>query len=172
MSDSLQPHGLQHTRLPCPSPTSRGCPYSYPSSLWCHPTISSSVISFSSCLQFFPASGSFLMSQFFTSGGQIFGVSASSVLPMNILIGNKTSYPFINPDLEMHILFLSMYPLPKVNYKIVPVVPSWYTVQLPMLLGLCLPNPNLWKSFSHVQLFVTPWTIQSMEFSRPEYWSG
>ena len=69
----------------CPSPTPRACPNSCPLSRWCHPTISSSVIPFSSCLQSFPASGSFPMSPFFTSGGQSFGVSASaSVLPMNI----------------------------------------------------------------------------------------
>ena len=85
MSDSLQSHGLQHARLPCPSPTHRAYSNSCPSSGWCHPTISSSVIPFSSCLQSFPASGSFPMSQFFVSGGQSIGVSASaSVLPMNI----------------------------------------------------------------------------------------
>ena len=84
MSDSLQPHGLQHTRLPCPSPTSRACSDSYPSSQWCHPTILSSVVPFSSHLQSFPASGSFPKSQFFPSGGQSIGVSASaSVLPVN-----------------------------------------------------------------------------------------
>ena len=84
MSNSLQPHGLQHARLPCPLPTPRVYSNSCPSSWWCHPTISSSVIPFS-CLQSFPASGSFQMSQFFTSGGQMIGVSASiSVLPMNI----------------------------------------------------------------------------------------
>ena len=82
MSDSLWPHGLQHARLPCPSPTSRAYSNSCPLSQ-CHPTISSSVVSFSSHLQFFPASGSFPMSQFFTSGGQSIGVSVS-VLPMNI----------------------------------------------------------------------------------------
>ena len=77
--DSLRPHGLQHTTLPCPSPT----PRAYSNS--CHPTISSSVIPFSSCHQSFPASGSFPMSQFFTSGGQSIGISApASVLPMNI----------------------------------------------------------------------------------------
>ena len=76
--------GLQYCRLPRPSPTPRGCSNSGPSSQWCHPTISSSVIPFSSCLQSFPASGSFQMSQFFTSGGQTIGVSAStSVLSMN-----------------------------------------------------------------------------------------
>ena len=85
MSDSLQPHGLQCARLPCPSPTPEVCSNSCPSSQWCHPTILSSVVTFSSCLQSFPASGSFPMSQFFTSGGQSIGASASaSVLPMNI----------------------------------------------------------------------------------------
>ena len=83
MCDSLQPHGLQHSRPPCPSSTpgaySNSCP------LRCHPTISSSVVPFFSCLQSFPASGSFPMSQFFTSGGQSIGVSASaSVFPVNI----------------------------------------------------------------------------------------
>ena len=84
-TDSLQPHELQHTRPPCPSPTPRIYPNSCPLSWWCHPTISSSVIPFSSCPQSFPALGSFPMSQFFASGGQIIGASVSaSVLPMNI----------------------------------------------------------------------------------------
>ena len=80
MSDSLQPHGLQHARLPCPSPTLSTCSNSCPSSQWYHPTISSSVLSFCSCLQSFPASGSFQMSQLFTSGGQSIGVAASTSL--------------------------------------------------------------------------------------------
>ena len=85
VSDSLWPHGLQHARLPCPSPTPRACSNSCLSSQWCHPTISSSTVPFSSCLQSFPASGSFLMSQFFASGGQRIGASVSeSVLPVNI----------------------------------------------------------------------------------------
>ena len=85
MSDSLWPHGLQHIRLSCPSPSPGACSNSCPSCQRCHPTISPSVIPFSSCLQSFPASGSFLMCQFFASGGQSIGVSASaSVLPMNI----------------------------------------------------------------------------------------
>ena len=85
ISDSLRPHGLQHARLPCPSPTTGACSNSCPSSWCCHPTIPSSVIPFSSCLQSFPASGPFSMSQFFESGGQNIGVSAStSVLLMNI----------------------------------------------------------------------------------------
>ena len=84
MSYSLWPHGLQHARLPFPSPFPGACSNSCPSSQWCHPTISSSVIPFSSCLQSFPAWGSFPMSQFFASGGQSIGASASaSVLPMN-----------------------------------------------------------------------------------------
>ena len=83
MSEYLRPHGLQHTRLPCPSPTPRAYSDSCPLSQWCHPTISHSVIPFSH-LQSFPASGSLQMSQFFTSGGQSTGASASaSVLPMN-----------------------------------------------------------------------------------------
>ena len=84
VSDSLWPHGLQHARLPCPSPTPGAYSNSCPSSQWCHPTILSSVIPFSH-LQSVPASGSFLMSQFFTSGDQSTGVLASaSVLPKNI----------------------------------------------------------------------------------------
>ena len=85
VSDSLQTHGLQHTRPPCPSPVPGAYSNSCPSSRWCHPTISSSVVPFSSCLLSFPASRSFPMSQLFTSGGQSIGVSAStSVFPMNI----------------------------------------------------------------------------------------
>ena len=85
VSNSLQSHGLQHARPACPSPTPRVYSNLCPLSPWCHPTISSSVIFFSSHLQSFPASGSFPMSQFFASGGQRIGVSASaSVLPVNI----------------------------------------------------------------------------------------
>ena len=84
VSNTLLPHGLQHAMLPCPSPTPRACSNSCPSNRWCHPTISSSVILFSSCPQSFPASGSFPVSQFFASGSQSTGASAStSVLPMN-----------------------------------------------------------------------------------------
>ena len=85
VSDSLWPRGLQHARLPCPSSTPRACSNSCLSSQWCRPTISSSVIPFSSCRQSFPASGYFPVSQFFTSGGPSIGASASaSVLPVNI----------------------------------------------------------------------------------------
>ena len=85
VSDSLRPHELQHSRPPCPSPTPRVYPHSCPSSQWCHPAISSSVIPFSSCPQSLPAPGSFPMSQLFASGGQSIGASApASVLPVNI----------------------------------------------------------------------------------------
>ena len=84
VSDSLRPHEPQHARPPCPSPTPRVHPNSCPLSRWCYPTISSSVVPFSSCSQSFPASGSFQMSQLFAWGGQSIGLSAStSVLPMN-----------------------------------------------------------------------------------------
>ena len=85
MFNSLQPHGLQHAKLPCPSPTPGACSNSRPLSRWCHPTISSSVVPFSSCPQSFPASGFCQMSQLFAWGGQSTGVSVStSILPMNI----------------------------------------------------------------------------------------
>ena len=103
VSDSLWPHEPQYTRPPCPSPTpgvhSNPCPLCQ----WCHPTISSSVVSFSSCPQSFPESGSFPMSQFFASGGQSIGVSASaSALPMNIQdwfpLGGKRHWTGIRKD--------------------------------------------------------------------------
>ena len=119
MSDSLQPHGLQHARPPCPSPPARVYSNSCPLSRWCHPTISSSVIPFSSCLQSFPASGSFPMSQFFASGSQSTGASAStSVLPMNIqdwfplgwtgwisLLSKGLSRVFSNTTVQKHQFF-------------------------------------------------------------------
>ena len=87
LSDSLWPDEPQYVRPPCPSPTPRVHPNPCPLNQWCHPTISSSVIPFFSCPQSFPASGSFQMSQFFASGGQSIGVSASaSVLPVNIQV--------------------------------------------------------------------------------------
>ena len=81
MTNSLRPHGLKHAKPPCPSPTSRACSNSCPFNRWCHPTIPSSVVPFFSYLPSFPASGSFPKSQFFTSGGQSIGASAS-VLPI------------------------------------------------------------------------------------------
>ena len=85
VAKSMQPHGLQHARLPCPSPTPRACSNLCPLNQWCHPTISPSIVPFSSCPQSLPASGSFPMTRFFTSGGQSTGVSNSaSALPVNI----------------------------------------------------------------------------------------
>ena len=89
VSDSLRPHGLQYTRLPCSSPTPRACSNPCPLSQWCHLTTSSSVIPFSSCLQSFPASGSFPMSQFFASGGQSFSFSISPSSEYSGLISLK-----------------------------------------------------------------------------------
>ena len=119
MSDSLHPHESQHARPPCPSPTPGVHPNSCASSWWCHPAISSSAIPFSSHLQSFPASGSFQMSQFFASGGQSIGVSASeSVLPMNIkdwfpigwsgwisLLSKRCSTAFSNTTVQKHKIY-------------------------------------------------------------------
>ena len=124
MSGSLQPPGLQHTTLPCPSPSPRAFPNSCPLS-WCyHPTISSSVFPFSSCLRSFPASGSFLMSWLFASGGQTTGVSAS-VLPVNIqglfplgwtgwisLLSKGLSRVFSNTTVQKHQFFSASFMLP------------------------------------------------------------
>ena len=119
VSDSSRPHGLQHARPSCPSPTPRVYSNSCPLSRWCHPTSSSSVVPFSSHLQSFPTSGSFPMSQFFAWGGQSIGVSASaSVLPMNIqdwfplgwtgwisLLPKVLSRVFSNTTVQNHQLF-------------------------------------------------------------------
>ena len=106
VSNSLQSHGLQHSRPPCPSPTPRAYSNTCPSSQWCHLTIASSVIPFSSCLQSFPASGSFTMSQFFASGGQSIGVSASaSVLPMNIQNVYVVIFPMVIISMNYKQLF-------------------------------------------------------------------
>ena len=128
VSNSLWPDGLQHTRLPCPSPTPGAYSNSCPSSRWCHPTISSSVGPFSSHLQSFPASGSFPMSQFFTSGGQSIRISASaSVLPRNI----QDWFPF---GLTVSISFL-----PKGLSRIF----SSTTAGKHQFFG---PQPSLWSS--------------------------
>ena len=119
MSDSLWPHGPQHTRPPCPSPTPGVHPDSSPLSWWCHPTILPSAVPFSSCPQSFPASGSFQMSQFCTAGGQSIGISAStSVLPMDTqdwsplgwtgcisLQSKGLSRVFSNPTVQKHQFF-------------------------------------------------------------------
>ena len=119
VSNSLRPHGLQHARSPCPSSTLRVYSNSRPLNRWCHPTTLSSVVPFSSCLQSFPASRSFPMSQFFTSGSQSIRVSASvSVLPKNIqdicplrltgwmsLLSKRLSRVFSNTTVQKHQFF-------------------------------------------------------------------
>ena len=123
VSDYLQPHGLQHAWLPCPSPTPGACSNSCPLSRWCHLTISSSVIPFSSCLQSFPASGSFPMSQFSTSGGQSIRVSTSaSVLPMNI----QDWFPLVLPGL----ISLQFEGLSRLFSNTKPHSSRWFTVHL------------------------------------------
>ena len=170
MSNSLWPHGLQHARLPCPSPTPGAYSNSCPSRQWCHPIISSSVVPFSACPQSFPASGSFPMSQFFASGGQSIGVSAStSVLPMNAAAAAKLlqSCPTLcNPIDDSP-----------------PGSPVPGILQARTLEWVAISFSNAWKwkvkvkSLSRLQLLATPWTaayqaLPSMGFSRQEYWSG
>ena len=135
MSDSLRPHGLQHARLPCSSATPRACSNTRLSSQWCHPTISPSVVPFSSCLQSFLASGSYPMSQLFTLGSQNIGVSASaSVLPMNI----QDWFPLGLPD------WISLQP------KGLSRVFSNTTVQKHQILGT---QPSLWSN-THIHTWV------------------
>ena len=153
MSNSLRPHGLQHVRVSCPSPTPGACSNSCPSSWWCHPIISSSVVPFSFCLQSFPESGSFLTSLFFASGGQSIGVSASaSVLPMNtqdwFLLGwtgwislqsKGLSRVFSNTTVQKHQFFgpqLSLWPNSHIHTWLLE---KWYLwPDRPLLAKYCL----------------------------------
>ena len=212
MSNSLRPHRLQHARPPCPSPTPRACSNPCPLSWWCHPTILPSVVPFSSCLQSFLASGSFQISQFFASGDQSIGVSASaSVLPMNIQdwfpLGwtdwiSWLSKGTLQSVLQHHsskasILWCSAVFIVQLSH---PYMSTGKTIALTrqtfvgkvisllfhMLSRLVItflprmkcsyPHTKIrkwkWKSLSCVWLFANPWTIQSMEFSRSEYWNG
>ena len=115
MSDFLQPCGLQHTRLPCPSPTTVAYLSSCPACRWCHPTISSSNVPFSPHLQFFPVLGSFPISRFFTSGGQSIGVSVSaSVLPMNTSLGLNNGLDLLAIQVILKSLLQHM--LKSINY--------------------------------------------------------
>ena len=158
VSDSLRPHESQHARPPCPSPTPGVHSNSCPSSWWCHPSISSSVLPFSSRLQSFPATGSFPVSWLFTSGSQRIGASASaSALPMNIQGWFPLGWTGL---ISLQSLGLSR-------------VFSITTVQKHQFFSTQL---SFWW-LSHVQLLVTPWTVAhqstlSIEFSRQEYWSG
>ena len=145
MSDSLQPHGLKHSRVPCPSPTPRVYSNSCPLTQWCHPTITSSVVPF--CyLQSFPASGSFTRSQFFATGGQSIGVSASaSVLPVNI----QDWFPLEWTGL----IFLQSKGLSRVSSK--PQFKSIKSSALRFLYGPTLTSTHdYWKdySFHHADL--------------------
>ena len=163
MSTSLWPYGQQHARLPCPSPIPRAC-----SSQWCHPTISSSTIPVSCCLQSCPASGSFLMSQFFTSDGQSIGASASaSVLLMNAAAKSLQSCPTLCDPIDSS----------------PPGSPVPWILQARTLEWVAISFSNAWKwkvkvkLLSRVRLLVTPWTAAhqappSMGFSRQEYWVG
>ena len=185
MSDSLQPHGLRHASLPCPSPTPGACSNSCPSTWWYHPTISSFVIPFSSCLQFCPASGCFPVSQFFTSGAQSTGASASaSVLPMNI----QDWFPLELTDfisLQSTAAAKSLQPCPALCDPIggsPPGSPIPGILQAGTLEWVAISFSNAWKwkvkvkLLSRVRPSATPWTAAyqappSMEFSRQEYWS-
>ena len=166
MSDSLQPHGPHHSRLPCPSPTPRAYSNSCPSSWWCYPTISFSVIPFSSSLQSFQALGYFLMSQPFTSDGQSIGLSAS-VLPMNI----QGWYPFSSVQSLSHVwLFLTpmdsctpCFPVPhqlpelaQTNVHIKSVMPSNHLIFCCPLLLLLLPFPSI-RVFSNESVLSIRW---------------
>ena len=157
MSDSLQTPGLQHAMLPCPSPTPRACSNSYPLSQWCHKTISYSVIPFSSCLQSFPASQSFPVSQFLSSGGQSIGVSTSaSVLPMNIQdwfpLGSTVWSPCSPRDSQ------ESSPTPQfksINFDFTPQQVSWVClspVYFPRLEG-SFKNVNQIMSLPYLSLF-------------------
>ena len=143
MSNSLQPHWLQHARLPCPSPSPEVCPSSCPLNQWCHPTISSSVTLFSFCLQSFPASMPFPMSQFFPSGSQSIGASAS-VLPVSI----------------HHWFPLGLTDLPAVQWTfkslLAPQFESINSLALSLLYGPTLaPVHDYWKK----TMSLTIWTL-------------
>ena len=134
-SDSLWPHGLQNSRPPCPLPTPGVYLNSRPLSRWCHPTNSSSVDPFSSCLQSFPASGSFQMNQFFSSGGQSVGVSAS-VLPMNI----QDWFPLGWPDW----ISLQSKGLPRIFSNTTVQKRQFFGAQLSYIHTWLLEKPKLW----------------------------
>ena len=150
VSDSSQPHGLQHARLPCPSLFPRVCSNSCPLSRWCHPTISLSVVPFSSLLQSFPTPGSFPMCQFFTLSDQSIGVSASaSALPMNIqdwfplgwtgwisLLTEGLSRVFSNTTVQKHQFFGTQISLSHIHTWLLEKPQLW--LDAPLLAKYCL----------------------------------
>ena len=182
MFNSLWPHELWHTRLPCPTPSPGVCSNSCPLSQWCHPAISFSVILFSSCLQSFPASGSFPMSRFFTSGGQSIGASASaSVLPVNLQgwfpLGLTGLISLMSKDYQ------ESSPAPQLE-GINSSVLSLFIVQLlmtntkwPSCCSLMAVPHSAAKSLQSCRILCdpidgSPTGSPSLGFSRQEHWSG
>ena len=173
-SDSLWPHGLQPARLPCLSPTPGACSNSCPLSQWCHPTISSSVVHLSSCLQNTPTSGSFPMSHFFTSDGQSIGASKYRLSICDHLLSSAAAAA------------KSLQSCPTLCDPIdgsSPGSPIPGILQARTLEWVAISFSNAWKwkvkvkLLSHVRLLATSWTAAyqaplSMGFSRQEYWSG
>ena len=175
LSDFLRPHRLQRTRLSCPSPTPRACSNSCPLSRWCHPTISSSDIPFSSCLQSFPASGFFLMSQFFASSGQSIGVSATlSVLPMNSVQSLSRIWLFVTPWTRARQASLSI-----TNSQSLLKLMSITSVMPSNLLILCRPHSpfyflNLFPLLHLPSIFPTIGVFSNesvLHIKWPKYWS-
>ena len=169
MSDSLQPHRLQHARFPCPSPAPGAYSNSCPLSWWCHPTILSSVVPFSSCLQSFPASWSFPVNQLFTSGGQSIGASVSaSVLTVNIqgwfhlgltglisLLSTGLSRVFFNTIVQKHPFFSAQLSLWSISHISTCLHIHTYTY---LLLGNKSASPNdCFKSHCSVSGYTLKW---------------
>ena len=165
VSDSLRPHG--HAKPPCPSLSPRACSNSCPLSWWCHPTISSSVIPFSSCLQSFPALGSFPVSWPFTSGGQRIGASASaSVLPMNIqdwfplgltglisLLAKGLSGVFSSTTVQKHRFFSAQLSLWSNSHIHTWLLKKNIALTSQTFVRSCLKEYRGWKNCSHVKLY-------------------
>ena len=141
MSNSLWPHGLQHARLPCSSPTPWVCSNSHPLSWWCHPTISSSFIPFSSCLQSFPGSGSFLMSRLFASGGQSIGASAPIFFAMNIQIDFLLDWLVSSPCSPRDSQESSLIPAASEQLLFYPLQRAWLCAQC----EASSPSPHGWS---------------------------
>ena len=180
MSNYLRPHEPQHIRPPCPSPIAGVHPNPCPLSQWCHPTISSSIVPFSSCPQSVPESGSFQRRQLFASGGKSTGDSSStSVLPMNTQDWSALGWTYRVSAKPLQSCLTLCDPIDGSP----PGSPVPGILQARTLEWVAISFFNAWKwkeevkSFSRVQLFATPWTAAhqappSMGFSRQEYWSG